>query len=283
MKPMVQRVSWSFFSLLTVLADAGLATAQPPKPKDGPLGMKFVGLPKGSFYMSGGAWNLGKEKRVAKKTEIKEAFEIAIHEVTQGQWQAIMGKNPSAYSRNGGFKDLVKDITDEDLKHFPVDRVSWNEVQEFIKKLNEKEKDGGYTYRLPTEVEWEYACRGGATSEEECSFLFYLEKPTNDLSSKEANFAGYKPAGKAKRGPHLRRSAKVGSYPPNKLGLYDMHGNVSEWCSDVFDPKLGAYYVIRGGNLDHTGQGCSAASRSYEVHYAHEWTLGFRLVRTSAH
>jgi formylglycine-generating enzyme required for sulfatase activity len=282
MNPIAQLAPWVFFPLLAVFADAELATAQPPKPKDGPLGMKFVGLPRGTFYRSGGPWNLGKAKLVAKKSEVNEAFEIAIHEVTQGQWQEIMGKNPSAHSRTGGFQDRVKDISDEDLKHFPVERVSWNEVQEFIKKLNNKEKDGGYTYRLPTEVEWEYACRGGATSEEECSFLFYFDKPTNDLSSLEANFAGYKPAGKAKQGPHLRRSAKVGSYPPNKLGLYDMHGNVSEWCSDAFDPKLGAYYVIRGGCLDSLGFGCSAAHRSYMVHYAHEWTIGFRLVRVSA-
>ena len=70
------------------------------------------------------------------------------------------------------------------MKQFPVESVSWDDVQEFIKKLNEKEKGKGYLYRLPSEAEWEYACRGGATSEEECSYHFYFAKPTNDLSSK---------------------------------------------------------------------------------------------------
>src|SRR5580692_3280588 len=105
------------------------ALAQPAKPKDGPLGMKFVPLPKASFYMG---WN--GQKGSAKKTEIKEDFEIAIHTVTQGQWQEVMGNNPSCFSRAGKGKDSVKDIKDEDLKHFPVESVTWNDAQEFIKK-----------------------------------------------------------------------------------------------------------------------------------------------------
>src|SRR5580704_16116031 len=145
----------------------------------------------------------GKKKGV--KTEIKEDFEIAIHTVTQGQWQAVMGKNPSKFSRDGKGKDKVKDIPDEDLKQFPVESVSWNDAQEFIKKLNQREAGRGYVYRLPTEAEWEYACRGGATSEEECSYHFYLDKPTNDLSSKQANFNGDYPVGQAHKGPNLGR------------------------------------------------------------------------------
>src|SRR5208283_3503076 len=114
----------------------------------------------------------------------------------------------------------------EDLKQFPVELVSCDDAQKFIKKLNEQEKGKGWLYRLPTEVEWEYACRGGATSEEECSYDFYFAKPTNDLSSKQANFDGTEPGGNADKGPYLGRPAKVGSYAPNKLGLYDMHGNL---------------------------------------------------------
>src|SRR5271166_165691 len=92
------------------------AWAEPPKPKDGPLGMKFVPLPKATFYMG---WN--GLKGSAKKTEIKEDFEIAIYTVTQGQWQEVMGKNPSYFSRDGKGKDKVKDIKDEELKQFPVE------------------------------------------------------------------------------------------------------------------------------------------------------------------
>ena len=111
--------------------------AQAPKPKDGPLGMKFVPLPKATFYMG---WN--GEKGSAKKTEIKEDFEIAVHTVSQGQWQAVMGKNPSWFSRDGGGKDKVKDIKDEELKLFPVENVPWQDAQELIKKLNEREGEG---------------------------------------------------------------------------------------------------------------------------------------------
>src|SRR5208283_843249 len=114
----------------------------------------------------------------------------------------------------------------EDLKQFPVELVSCDDAQKFIKKLNEQEKGKGWLYRLPTEAEWEYACRGGATTEEECSFDFYFDKPSNDLSSKEANIEN-----------KVGRTTKVGSYVPNKLGLYDMHGNVWQWCEDRFDPK----------------------------------------------
>ena len=246
---------------------------EPRKPGDGPLGMKFVPLPRGEFYMG---WN--GEKGSAKKTEIKEDFEIAIHTVTQGQWQAVMGKNPSWFSRAGGGKNEVKDIKDEDLKHFPVESVSWNDAQEFIKKLNEKEKGSGYVYRLPSEAEWEYACQRGATSEEECSYHFYFAKPTNDLSSKEANFNGDFPNGKADKGPFLDRTTKVGSYAPNKVGLYDMHGNVWQWCEDFWE-KRGSDRVYRGGGWSRFGIFSQAAFRGRGAPADRDSDLGFLLAR----
>jgi len=259
--------------LVVAALTANPVWAQPAKPKEGPLGMKFVPLPKATFYMG---WN--GEKGSAKKTEINEDFEIAIHTVTQGQWQEVMGKNPSWFSRDGGGKDTVKDIKDEDLKQFPVEQVSWDDTQEFIKKLNEKEKGKGYQYRLPSEVEWEYACRGGATSEEECSYHFYFAKPTNDLSSKEANFNGNHPFGKADKGPYLGRTTKVGSYAPNKVGLYDMHGNVWQWCEDVWE-KGGSVRVYRGGGWGFDGFYCQAALRLGRAPTLRSSLLGFRLAR----
>src|SRR5579883_1108998 len=110
-----RRVLFASLALVGLLASGGTVRAEPSKPKDGPLGMKFVPLPKGTFYMG---WN--GTKGSAKKTEIKEDFEIAIYTVTQGQWQELTGKNPSYFSREGQGKDKdkVKDIKEEDLKRF---------------------------------------------------------------------------------------------------------------------------------------------------------------------
>jgi formylglycine-generating enzyme required for sulfatase activity len=148
-----------------------------------------------------------------------------------------MGDNPSYFSPKGPGRNDALDVSDEELKLFPVETVSWNDVQEFLKKLNEKERGCGYLYRLPTEAEWEYVCRGGATSLEDCSFHFYFDKPTNDLFSEQANFDGEYPAGKAPKGKFIERPTRVGAYPPNRLGLCDMHGNVWQWCADEIYAK----------------------------------------------
>jgi formylglycine-generating enzyme required for sulfatase activity len=217
--------------------------------------MKFVKVPQGTFWMSGESG-----KPPARQVEIKEDFELAAYLVTQEQWQAVMGGNPSHFSRQGDGKNAVKNIADADLKRFPAEMVSWNDAQAFLKKVNEREQGRGWFYRLPTEAEWEYACRGGATSKKDCSFDFYFEKPTNDLSSLQANFYGDFPAGEAAKGPTLGRTAKVGSYAPNKLGLYDMHGNLWQWCENP-NAKEGAR-AVRGGSWCVTGKGCRAAHRA---------------------
>jgi formylglycine-generating enzyme required for sulfatase activity/tRNA A-37 threonylcarbamoyl transferase component Bud32 len=232
--------------------------------------MTFVRLPKGTFYMGWGGL-----PGSAKKTAIKEDFEIAVHDVTQGQWEAIMGNNPSWFSRKGNGRKKVVDISDEELKLFPVENVSWNDAQAFLKKLNEKERGRGYVYRLPTEAEWEYACRGGATSEEECSYRYYLDKPTNDLSSEQANFDGNHPFGKAPKGPYLQRTTRVGAYAANKLGLCDMHGNVWQWTAEA----EGSDRVCRGSCFFLDGKMCTAAMSGGATPELRDGQFGFRLAR----
>src|SRR5262249_14361976 len=148
-------------------------------------------------------WMSKDGKNAQRQVTIKRAFQMAVYLVTQEQWQAVTGNNPSWFSRSGGGKAQVKDIPEDDLKQFPVESVSWNEAQEFLGKLNASQKKSGWLYRLPTEAEWEYACRGAATSKADCSFDFYFDRPTNDLSSTQANFHGDHPAGNAPKGPYL--------------------------------------------------------------------------------
>ncbi len=264
-------------------AAPGDGSADPKQPKPLPnrfknsLGIDFVTVPAGTFWMSKDGKNAQQEVRIATE------FQMAVHPVTQEQWQSVMGTNPSHFSRGGGGKDSVKNIPDEELKQFPVENVSWNDVQAFLKKLNEKENNSSSRYRLPTEAEWEYACRGGATSKEDCSFDYYFNQPTNDLDSTQANFNGNNPAGNGAKGPYLKRPCKVGSYKTNRLGLYDMHGNVWEWCQDFYDSggsgSRVSGRVLRGGSWNDYGEYCRAANRDWNAPDLLTNELGFRLAR----
>ena len=221
-----------------------------------------------------------------KQVQIPRDFYIGIFPVTQGQWRAIMGVNPSWFSRGGaaGLKDglgpslllpwpagyfshsgagadKVKGISVGDLNQFPVESVSWLDVQEFLKRLNTLEKASGLLFRLPAEAEWEYSCRGGASSPADCAFDFSFTQPTNDLSCEQANFNGNYPAGSASKGTYLEHPTKVGSYQPNRLGIYDMHGNVWEWCQDCVGSR-GSARIIRGGSWFNYGFFCRSCEPS---------------------
>jgi formylglycine-generating enzyme required for sulfatase activity/tRNA A-37 threonylcarbamoyl transferase component Bud32/predicted RNA-binding Zn-ribbon protein involved in translation (DUF1610 family) len=260
-------------------------SGQPAKPGPAPrpklpekvtnsIGMTFVRVPRGTFWMGGGGGAHG-----TKQVTIPADFYLGVYEVTQGQWKAVMGafNNPSWFSRGGEGQENVKGIPDEELDQFPVEWVSWEDAQGFIKRLNTRETGSGWFYRLPTQAEWEYACRGAVTSKEDCASDFYLAEPTNDLSSRQANFDGGYPVGKGAVGPYLERPCKVGSFPPNRLGLYDMHGNVWEWCEDALEGGVGRVY--RGGGWSSAGANCRAAGRSAADSSHRSPLIGFRLAR----
>jgi len=168
----------------------------------------------------------------------------------------------------------------------PVEGVSWYDALEFTRRLSARyeERQMGRSYYLPTEAEWEYACRAGTTT----PFHFGAT-----LSSYDANFSGVNPYGKAEQGPDLQMTSIVGSYAPNAWGLYDMHGNVWEWCADWYDPhyfrvspdrdplgpRAGERRVLRGGNWNSEhGRNCRSARRGKEVPTAATSYDGFRIV-----
>lgn len=178
---------------------------------------------------------------------------VGVYAVTQEQYERVMGENLSFF----------KSIAGENTRLFPVEIVSWEGAKEFCKRLSKM--DNSLTYRLPTEKEWEYACRAGTTTE----FNF-----GDSISSTQANFNGNYTCGGANNGPYLERTCQVGSYKPNGFGLYDMHGNVWEWTSS----QEGSYQVIRGGSWNNIGLYCRSAYRcNCEPAYRFNG-LGFRVV-----
>jgi formylglycine-generating enzyme required for sulfatase activity len=240
-----------------------------------PLCMNLVLVPRGTFWMGA----RGRQQQV----QIPRDFYLGAFPVTQGQWQTIMGSNPSHFSHSGNGAAQVEGFSEAELKQFPVEQVSWNDVQEFLERLNAREKAGAFLYRLPTEAEWEYACRAGASSQQDCAFDFYfgdpcrnVSQPTNNLASADANFDGRNPAGNAPRGQYLARTTKVGSYEPNRLGIWDMHGNVWDWCEDHVDARRTAR-VIRGGSWDSNGSYCRASHRGMFEPGRRSSSMGFRL------
>jgi formylglycine-generating enzyme required for sulfatase activity len=255
-----------------------------PKQLTNSLGMKFALIPPGAFLMGSPPEEPGRgaDEGPQHEVTITKPFYFAIYPVTQQQYQLLMGTNPSHFSRGGRGKELVKEV---DPQNLPVDRVTWGNAVVFCRRLSERpeERQQGRVYRLPTEAEWEYACRG------ESSQPFHLG---TSLASALANFDGNYPYGGAPRGPYLKRTSPVGSYPANAFGLHDLHGNVWEWCSDWYGeqyyresptedpqgPATGDRRVQRGGCWSSPGGNCRSAYRGKLEPGDHLYRVGFRVL-----
>ena len=210
------------------------------------------------LWVKPGTFEMGFSDKTRHTVTLTQGFYLGKHEVTQTQWQSVMGSNPSRYK--GADR--------------PVERVSWTEVTAFCDKLTELERKAGrlpagMSYQLPTEAQWEYACRAGTKT----AFSF-----GDSLTSEQANISG---------GPG--ETVVVGKYPGNSWGFHDMHGNVFEWCADWYGayptgavsdpvgPAAGSLRVFRGGSWFATAFPARSAYRIRNVPAGSNNSLGFRL------
>ena len=240
---------------------------EPAKQVTNAIGMKFVWIPAGTFQMG----STGKEKgrgddEIVRKVTLTKGFYFGVHAVTQEQWQAVMGENPSHFKGE---------------KALPVENVSWEDCQAFFKKLRDKDKQA---YRLPSEAEWEYACRAGTTGP-----YHYGDA----LSVEQANYNGNFTYGPGKKGVYREKTTPVGSFPANAFGLHDMHGNVWQWCQDWHGgyaqkdlndpqgPKTGKNRVLRGGSWGSHPIFCRSANRNFADPDTRNEFIGFRVCFTA--
>ena len=229
------------------------------------IGMKFAWIPAGTFLMGSPADEDDTyPDESQQKVTLSKGFYLASHTVTQACWREVMGNNPSHFKGN----DL------------PVEEVSWDECQQFLQTLSERD---GHAYRLPTEAEWEFACRGATTT----PFSF-----GETISTDQANYNGDYPYGDAEKGLNREKTTPVGSFPSNAWGLHDMHGNVWEWCQDWYGdysqgevvdpqgPQEGESRVLRGGSFDNGARFVLSAYRTWYVPTNRAYDVGFRAART---
>ena len=237
-------------------------TSSTEEPITNSIGMKLQLLPAGKFVMGSDSPNAEADERPAHEVSLTQSFYIGMHEITQEQYEKVMGDNPS----------------EKKAPQEPVANVRWNDAVEYCKRLSNsaEEKTAGRVYRLPTEAEWEYACRAGTTTK----FRFGADE------SHLSEYAWFDES-------RSRSPQRVGQKKPNKWGLYDMHGNVSEWChdrhgdypidavTDPLGPSSGAYRVRRGGNWGGTARSCRSSNRYGFRPSARSRYLGFRLAAFS--
>jgi formylglycine-generating enzyme required for sulfatase activity len=228
----------------------------------GGVRVEMVYLHAGEFSMGSPVTESGRdaEDEAQRRVALTRGFWLAKYEVTQELWEKVMGANPAVFVNPKN----------------PVEKVSWEDCQRFIGKLNTMASSGAVRanlsaagasgrFRLPTEAEWEYACRAGTSSPFHCG---------DGLDSAAANFDGDCPYGAAGKGENRQMTVPVGQFAPNKWGLHDMHGNVWEWCQDWYGPyrsdqvtdpegpSSGSARVCRGGGWGYDGSDCRSANRN---------------------
>lgn len=264
--------------LVVCLASQGAVQAQTkaaPKYFTNDIGMKFVWIRPGTFLMGSPKQERGRnDVEVEHSVELTKGFFMGVYPVTQGEWHTVL------------IRDYVKPWEGFDLANpsrfrsekSPVETVSWDDCQLFIKKLREKDRQ---RYRLPTEAEWEYACRAGTTTPFSCG---------ETISTDRANYSGDTVYGDGKKGVNRKKTTPIGTFPPNAWGLYDMHGNVAQWCQDRFgnygqqravDPQgaeKGGSRLLRGGSWQVAPACCRSACRAWDSpDNRGRGTFGFRL------
>ncbi|MFM7365108.1 MAG: formylglycine-generating enzyme family protein, partial [Cuspidothrix sp.] len=233
--------------------------------------LEMVEIPGGTFLMGSPESEAKRSSDEGPQHQVNvPSFFMGRYPVTQAQFQAIMENNPSNFQGNGSTT-----LTNQR----PVESVSWNDAVKFCERLSQKT---GKTYRLPSEAEWEYACRARTTTP-----FYFGESITTDLVNYDGNYS----YGSAPKGEYRQQTTDVGSFPPNAFGLYDMHGNVWEWCLDDWvnnynnAPTDGSAWisrssdkVLRGGSWSINPGNCRSAYRNYDVAGFDNDYLGFRVV-----
>ncbi len=241
-----------------------------PNLADGAKPLEMVRIPAGTFIMGSPSSerSRGFYEGPQHEVTISKAFYLGKYEVTQAQWEAVVGNNPSLFSGH---------------PNHPVEQVSWNDCQTFIAGLNEL---GQGTFRLPTEAEWEYACRAGTTTR----YSFGDAMECDDVGRYCEIMDQYMWwLGNSTHQGNVSSTKEVGLKLPNPWGLFDMHGNIYEWCQDWYGeysssaqtdpagPSSGSYRVYRGGGWSIFAQNCRSADRNWITPNFTDTYLGFRV------
>jgi formylglycine-generating enzyme required for sulfatase activity len=230
--------------------------------------LEMVEIPAGTFYMGSPENEKGRSYTESPQHQVNvPSFFIGKYPLTQAQYQAIMGNNPAYFNGNNR----------------PVECVSWDDGVAFCQKLSQKT---GKNYKLPSEAQWEYACRAGTTTP-----FYFGESITPYLVNYDGNYA----YAAAPKGQYRKQTTDVGTFPPNAFGLYDMHGNVWEWCEDDWQenyinaPVNGSalisrsdYKLLRGGSWSSNPDYCRSACRHHHNLDGNYYAIGFRVVCSGA-